>query len=107
VRKAHRRCAAAAPIAARVVPHCGRTLVTGSTASNEQFFRLAIRPGLTNQNHRVPNWFRASRCHKIQDASEVRSSIVGGNRDQAAAWCSLRASILPGKTGSHILAKML
>jgi hypothetical protein len=34
----------AAPIAARLVPHCGRTLVTGSTASNEQFFRLAICP---------------------------------------------------------------
>jgi hypothetical protein len=34
----------AAPIAARLVPHCGRTLVAGSMASNEQFFRLAICP---------------------------------------------------------------
>src|SRR5262249_8633959 len=38
------RCAAAAPIAARLVPHCGRTLVAGSMVSNEQFFRLAICP---------------------------------------------------------------
>jgi len=34
----------AAPIEARLVPHCGRTLVTGSTASSEQFFRFAICP---------------------------------------------------------------